>query len=1318
MTPTIRPTGPFADSQHQGQPHHHHQHEGARGLHPPPRPSKDRTPSSNSVATIKQMQHGHSYARSAGPQPGSFAADFKPAVARPDMSRADLSHYPFHEESGDVTSSEHRQAQYRQKIDKEMKIKLGSENMLEALNAKNHKQTREQRKMVESELNTSNKKIAQWKLDLEEEITRSKEQPASPMPRLSQLFQSAPIRSPTAEESLFGDAEHKHKDDTEGESASYVLAEILQALEAEDLHSDYYVNHANELVELFKRHPTLKYDLAWSIFGLRMQMMLLSSSREVVAAGYRVMRYAITDRKSLQTIRTLNTDYIVILSLVKESKARVEREQALKFIRAFLDVKDGALEIHPAIARIVVAVAEHHEDQLRSIAILTVAEMLLKHPHLVVDAGGIGVLSEAMGNGAYPAPDALIHPLLYLMDLPARRGMLKSGFEFSSAFASFTEPHFSHTFEDRLKASSKVIAAMFKSWSGLMTLSLHDFLPVRSVIGSLYIGSVPVRPAVLDLLIDILRIKPPAWSSSFIGGRRLTTYGRVTNLKAEPTAAPASKQEDDHGERKRSLVDHFTAVVLVVLLRQGLLKGLMHAESNSPSEELTRKTHLIIAEVLKMASELLPSSWNGELQTLPGLVEAAIKFKDETRFQATHTVYQVDSVNRTLYRLLPGQSVGGKNDDPAVAARARASSKSHITAGVDEATFRALMIETQVLSTVNYTKWKWDIIQQIIEGPLLNPRRLHEAMVATKFVHRILGFLRPFKYRFSDAPNTKANQRYVRAGCALAKTLLQTPEGAKHLAESKTIRQLAENMAQMDSESGLTAADPLFSAVRLSETLVGGYFQILGAMCQDQRGLSILERWKFVNMFYHIVERRNRDDLIRTLLTSLDYSLDSHPRIILAKAMVASSKPMRIAATRILRKYANLPISATDGNNGSGPAQWAIRLLVGQLYDPEIEVCEVAIKILEEACNDIDSLEYVVKCRPALDHLGEIGAPLLLRFLSTSVGYHYLDGLDYITREMDDWFLGRNDSYVTLVEASLARALSDTPHPSSPHTAFDDTHPEVPTDLGAVPPHFYRELTRTHEGCALLASKQHFTEFAATISDFAHEQSDAETILKVKGCLWAVGNVGSMELGAPFLEESDVVKDIVSIAENSEVMTLRGTAFFVLGLISRSLHGQELLAEYGWDGTTSEAGEGLGYCLPLDFTQLFSLGPSSTAATAPGIRARRPSLPADPDPTTRELLASVTKLGNTVLTNKALAELSALKHRADVKGFGSVEVFGKVMVVLASHGYRIPQWRFVCDLFETDVLRRLVLEEGDPEDDEGEEGEESASESASGSESD
>ena len=503
---------------------------------------------------------------------------------------------------------------------------------------------------------------------------------------------------------------------------------------------------------------------------------------------------------------------------------------------------------------------------------------------------------------------------------------------------------------------------------------------------------------------------------------------------------------------------------------------------------------------------------------------------------------------------------------------------------VDETQFRIMVVDTQVLTTVTFQKWDWDLIMKIIKGPMLNPKRLDEALRVTKFVHRVLGFYRPFKYRFSEVKNTKPNQRYVRAGCALLQSLLQNPEGVRYLLDCKFIRQLAECLSHFDRMSGLTSESPIFQADRMNETLTGGYFALLGALTKDSRGIQILERWRIINMFYHIVELNDRDDLIRTLLSNMDYTLDGHLRIMISKAMTSCSKEIRIFATRLLRKYATKPMEVSGS---TGVAEWAIRLLVTQLYDPDVEVCEVAIKILEEACNQKESLEFVVKCRPALDHLGEIGAPLLLRFLSTSVGYHYLDGLDYITREMDDWFLGRNDTYVALIEASMARALADIPEKPSTHLTYDDT-PE-PTDYGLVPPHFYRELTRTKEGCKLLKQKGHFDEFAATIRDFALENDDREIILKVKGCLWAVGNVGSMELGAPFLENSDVVKWVVQIAEQSEVMSLRGTAFYVLGLISRSVHGQEILLEYGWDGVVNDSGEALGFCLPMNFNKLFAV---------------------------------------------------------------------------------------------------------------------------------
>ena len=98
---------------------------------------------------------------------------------------------------------------------------------------------------------------------------------------------------------------------------------------------------------------------------------------------------------------------------------------------------------------------------------------------------------------------------------------------------------------------------------------------------------------------------------------------------------------------------------------------------------------------------------------------------------------------------------------------------------------------------------------------------------------------------------------------------------------------------------------------------------------------------------------------------------------------------------------------------------WTLRLLLTQLYDPAPEVCEMAVHFLEEACESKEILQLVVDMQPTMDHLGEIGHPLLLkyvyktrnhiflifvRFMSTPMGFRYLYDAGYIDREMDMWF--------------------------------------------------------------------------------------------------------------------------------------------------------------------------------------------------------------------------------------------------------------------------------------------------------------------------
>lgn len=623
------------------------------------------------------------------------------------------------------------------------------------------------------------------------------------------------------------------------------------------------------------------------------------------------------------------------------------------------------------------------------------------------------------------------------------------------------------------------------------------------------------------------------------------------------------------------------------------MQALSGVVADEPDLSLKRKATLLLTEILKLSQKSLPRSISDQLQILPHLVVPhsyrQLENDDDNTDASTSIVYQIDSINRTLTRTDGMPSSHGRYSDSNDLSSTffmdfGDQPKTKLSASMDEAHFRNVVMDTHVLSSTNYMKWKWDLIYSIIEGPLTNPKRLDEAIKGSKFMKRLVGFYRPFKRRFSECKNTKPNQRYVRTGCALMRVLIQSPEGTRYLVDNKLLRQIAECLAQVDRQSGLTSSSPLFSREAMAETLSGGYFALLGTLSSELNGLFMLERWHMINMFNHIVELQDRPDLIQSLLGNMDYSLESHLRIILSKALTAGTKEIRIFSTKLLRKYA---VRTRPAGNNAANRDWVVKLLVTQLYDPDVAVSEIAVKILEEACNQQDCLEYIIKCRPALDHLGEIGAPLLLRFLSTSVGYHYLDGLDYITQEMDDWFLGRNDSYVTLVEASLSRAYIDQPRRSS--FLLDDLVTDM-QDIGLVPPHFYRELARTTEGCKLLSQSGHFNEFASTIRDFDLNEEDPEILLKVKGCLWAVGNIGSMELSAPFLEDTEVVGHIVRIAESAGVLTMRGTAFFTLGLISCSRHGLEMLIEAGWDTPVDDNGRPLGWCIPCNLDRLYSVG--------------------------------------------------------------------------------------------------------------------------------
>ncbi|KNC27845.1 hypothetical protein FF38_02966 [Lucilia cuprina] len=190
---------------------------------------------------------------------------------------------------------------------------------------------------------------------------------------------------------------------------------------------------------------------------------------------------------------------------------------------------------------------------------------------------------------------------------------------------------------------------------------------------------------------------------------------------------------------------------------------------------------------------------------------------------------------------------------------------------------------------------------------------------------RLLSFFRPFKYRFSNLAVTREHIRYAEVAKELMKTFLETSEGVRYLSNNKLFRQIAECLAQLDPLSGIQSAEPLFSGRRFRATLCSAYLEMVGVLSYSETGQQILAQMRIFNMLYRVCDIV-REDVIRAILCSLDYKLEGHPRLILAKALCSKSRTVRLFATEFAgHRFAGL----------SEPSFWVIDLLLEQLYDPE-----------------------------------------------------------------------------------------------------------------------------------------------------------------------------------------------------------------------------------------------------------------------------------------------------------------------------------------------------------------------------------------------
>jgi hypothetical protein len=224
-------------------------------------------------------------------------------------------------------------------------------------------------------------------------------------------------------------------------------------------------------------------------------------------------------------------------------------------------------------------------------------------------------------------------------------------------------------------------------------------------------------------------------------------------------------------------------------------------------------------------------------------------------------------------------------------------------------------------------------------------------------------------------------------------------------------------------------------------------------------------------------------------------------------------------------------------------------------------------------------------------------------------------------------------------------------------------------------------------------------------------KNNTSTSIQKRAALWAIGHIGSTAGGFALLEEGDIVRYISDQANNCSTLSMRGTCFYILGLLSRTTRAREVLAKMNWDFSPNPQA---GIVIPTNVAHFLKVASTSFSGAWASDKNNHIGLSKVPgkgkakddggmdegtgnnpgnasvnvleskgekDNVGNLILGHISNLCNHVTQKGSLQSLRTLRGQyKDV--FTSTHLLFETMKMLASYTYRLPALRFILfDLF-------------------------------------
>jgi hypothetical protein len=261
--------------------------------------------------------------------------------------------------------------------------------------------------------------------------------------------------------------------------------------------------------------------------------------------------------------------------------------------------------------------------------------------------------------------------------------------------------------------------------------------------------------------------------------------------------------------------------------------------------------------------------------------------------------------------------------------------------------------------------------------------------------------------------------------------------------------------------------------------------------------------------------------------------------------------------------------------------------MISMMSDTYNSLSEYALRVVEkEVERDYECVDLISDHLKFILHMDIGMEKLIIRYLWTSAklyrslscerGLRFLHSSGYLLTMMNKWSEYGIEKYFADLENDLFKYLI--------HSDFDaSSQKKHSIDLF---PHFFGELANTKRGCDILSSQSFFANWSLYIRRFKGSRN-INSSKRIKAILWSLGHIGTKEYGFKLLLSQNLISEIVRLAHNGTVLSIRGTCFFVLNLISTNPHSLEVLIQYGWEPIQKRSV--LGICVPQISDQLLDI---------------------------------------------------------------------------------------------------------------------------------